>query len=402
MPKCIYCKVSKSSAEFSKEHVLTRAFCGAGDNWTLVDMVCSHCNERFSGFEAHWSHSAVEAMMRNFSGPVGRSGGSDASRQQPIECDHIYIVERNDELVYEAGFAFPSHPYFRPQCVQAGDGVVCLVPERRDIEDFRAVLDEMVKKRTLEVSKPIRSERGIGGAFEVATLVLDIDAKKCSMASTRIEEKASGYWFRSFPSPSTIYGLDGISGVLTPRCALDDRRRLYFRADDWAGVTGLLTDLLKNRHATRAARGIPEQTVAIRHVVKLPQVFRAVMKTGVNFVAKVAGSAVALDRAFDDVRRMILDPGADDDVVGRCGFLGNTAAANWGRAGFPSAPSIDEHRMMLDEFAGTLRFRIRLYGSLGYECVLGPATRKIRESVGPRRASVDFAGDGIQSVSEWL
>lgn len=79
--------------------MLTRAFSGSGVNWTLVNMVCKKCNEKLSRYESHWSHSAVEAMMRNFSGPMGRSGSSSARRSQPIECEDLYIIERDDELV---------------------------------------------------------------------------------------------------------------------------------------------------------------------------------------------------------------------------------------------------------------------------------------------------------------
>ena len=399
MPICIYCKATKPASSFSNEHVLTRAFCGEGVNWTLVDTVCKQCNERFSAFESHWSRSAIEGMMRNFSGPSGRSSRSTATRRQPIDCDHIYIVRRDDELVYEAGFAFPNHHYFRPQIVHTGDGLVCLVPEHADIGELHATIDDMVKRGTFEVSNPIA--RGSGKWFEVARLMLNFDAEECSIVATRTGEKATGYWLRSFPVPPNIRGFDGVVGVFTPRCALDDRNRLYFRANDWAGVTALLTDLVKNRYATPAKGSNREQTVAIRHVVKLPLVYRAVMKTGLNFLAKVAGSSVAQDSTFDELRRIILDPEADDNVVGCCRMLDDTKEGDPSRTGFPPPPSIDEHRLMLDEHAGILRFRIRLYGTLGYECKLGRMTPKIQGRIGTARAAVDFGGEGIRKVSEW-
>ena len=58
MPTCIYCREFKSSRGFAKEHVLTRVFCGAGENRTLV---CHDCNGRFSAMQSHWSHSAGES-----------------------------------------------------------------------------------------------------------------------------------------------------------------------------------------------------------------------------------------------------------------------------------------------------------------------------------------------------
>ena len=257
----------------------------------------------------------------------------------------------------------------------------------------------MVKRGTFEVSKP--TVCGSGKGFEVAELMLNFDAKECSIVATRTDEKATGYWLRSFPVPPNIPGFDGVVGVFTSRCALDDRNRLYFRANDWADVTLLLTDIVKNRYATPLGGANREQTVAIRHVVKLPLVYRAVMKTGLNLVAKVAGSTVAHDSMFDELRRIILDPEADDDVMGRCRILGPAAEGDPIRADFPPPSSIDEHRLMLTEYGGTLNFRIRLYGTLGYECKLGSMTPKIRERISTVRAAVDFGGEGIRKVSDW-
>lgn len=122
-----------------------------------MDTVCKRCNEGFSKFESDWCHSAIEAMMRNFSGPLGRRGNSEMRRQQPIECDHVFIVERNDELVYEAGFAFPNHHYFRPQIVQADGGLIGLATDRTDGELLAAAIDEL-RNGPLDVSGDVARE----------------------------------------------------------------------------------------------------------------------------------------------------------------------------------------------------------------------------------------------------
>ena len=162
----------------------------------------------------------------------------------------------------------------------------------------------------------------------------------------------------------------------------------------------VLSALVSNRHAVRLKNPDPKQTVAIGIVVKLPIVFRAVMKTGLNFVAKVAGAGVALDPTFDRLRWMILDAGADDQVVRSCRFLGDGVGAAQHLTAFASTDA-DEHRLMLDEFSGAVRFRLRLYGHMSYECVLAMARSATRQLIGTRRAVVDFAGHGIRSVSEW-
>ena len=107
MPVCIYCSKTKSTAEFSKEHVLPRAFCGQGDNWTLVDKVCGECNRLFSAFESHWTHQALESMVRNFSGPVGRGGKSKEKRIQPTEIDHLYLVQKMTRMPMRRDLLFP-------------------------------------------------------------------------------------------------------------------------------------------------------------------------------------------------------------------------------------------------------------------------------------------------------
>ena len=398
MPTCIYCRTNAPSSAFSKEHVLTRAFSGSGVNWTLVNMVCKKCNEKFSRYESHWCHSAIEAMMRNFSGPLGRSGRSLTGRSQPLDCEDLYIIERDDELVYEAGFAYPNQPYFRPQFVRTDDGLFGRSSDQTNAEDLRKVLDDMVKAGTFEASRPTTHEGD--RVFEVATLKLDFSANKCSFVSARTEQKPTGYWVRPPPRQLMVNRIPGVDRILTPRCALDDRKRLYFRARDWAGVTAVLSDLIRNRHATRPANPDPQQTVAMGFVVKLPIVYRAVMKTGLNFVAKVAGAGVALDPTFDRLRWMILSAEADDQVVKKCRFLGDGGEGGPHRSAFPSTDA-DEHRLMLDEFGRTVRFRLRLYGHMGYECILAKATPATRRLIGTRRAVVDFAGDGIRTVLEW-
>ena len=377
---------------------MTRAFSGSGVNWTLVNMVCKKCNEKFSRYESHWSHSAVEAMMRNFSGPLGRSGRSMTGRSQPVDCEDLYIIERDDELVYEAGFAYPNQHYFRPQLVHTDDGLLCLSSDMASVDDLRTVLEDMVKAGTLEASRPTTLDGD--RKFEVATVKLDFYAKECTFVSARTEENPRGYWVRPLPRQLMVDQVSGVDRVLTPRCALDDRNRLYFRARDWDGVVSVLSDLVSNRHAVRPKNPDPQQTVAMGFVVKLPIVYRGVMKTGLNFVAKVAGAGIALDSTFDRLRWMILSAEADSQVVKRCRFLGDGGEAGQQRAAFPSTDA-DEHRLMLDEFGGTVRFRLRLYGHMGYECILAVATPATRQLIGTRRAVVDFAGDGTRTVSEW-
>ena len=402
MPTCIYCKKTKQSEKFSNEHVLTRAFCGAGVNWTIVDAVCSECNGLFSTFESHWAHSAVEGMMRNFSGSLGRSSKSKKRRLQPIESNHVYIVQRDDPLVYEAGFAFPNDFYFRPQIVQCIDGLVSLSADRKDISVLQSAINQLIRSSEIELSSP--QYRNNRRAFNIAKLIVDLSKMTCSFVSEREAKNSSGYWLRSYPSPPIVKGFDGVESNLTPRCALDDRKRLYFRAGQWSEVVELLNNLLQNKRSLNrnlvSAKNHLEQTIRIGFSVKLPLIYRAVLKTGFNLFANLVGTSLTREIVFDDLRRILLDKNADSDVMKRCRLLDDSSQGSE-RAEFPSPNTDKQHRLMLDIYRGNLCFRIRLYGYLGYEAILAKATPTIIKQSKFEGVVVNFDSTGMRRVSAW-
>jgi hypothetical protein len=154
MPICIYCLAEKPAAAFSREHVLTRAFCGQGENWTLRELVCAECNNKLSKFEAHWTSSAIESVMRNASGPRGRTAKS-GERSQPVEIDELYLVQGDDPLVYEAGFAFPTEFYFRPQLIESKDGLIGVAADQRGGDALEAMMAAEVRKVPIIVTEPL-------------------------------------------------------------------------------------------------------------------------------------------------------------------------------------------------------------------------------------------------------
>ena len=129
------------------------------------------------------------------------------------------------------------------------------------VDDLRTVLDEMIEAGTFEASRPTTHDGD--RVFEVATLKLDSYANKCTFVSVRTEERARVSWVRPLPQPLMVDQVSGVDRVLTPRCALDDRKRLYFRAHDWDGVVSVLSDLVSNRQAVRPKNPDPKQTVVI-------------------------------------------------------------------------------------------------------------------------------------------
>ena len=399
MPTCIYCLETKSKEEFSKEHVFTHAFCGTGQNWTLVDAVCIDCNSLFSAFETHWTHNAIESVMRNFSGPAGRSKRSKNRRTQPVEVDHLYIVQRNDQLAYEAGFAFPNEFYFRPQIIQCEDGLFTLAADRKDVPVLKKAINDLIRHQTVKLCMPVEE----GKSFNIVTLNVDLPGKTCTLESESSDKNPKGYWLRRYPVSPKVKGINGIEGHLSPRAAVDDRKRLYFRVEKPLDVVDLLRDLLHDKNSSQKhpnAVSPDDQTIAIGVRVKLPLVYRAVLKTGLNLFAHLAGASMARDPAFDDLRNMLLDEQADHDVMKRCKLLDDSSPPST-QVEFPPPSDLDQHRLMLDVFGGKLRFRMRLYGSLGYECVLAPATAAFQRAIGKERVVVDFNSTGIRKVEVW-
>lgn len=90
--------------------------------------------------------------MRNFSGPRGRTSKS-GHRSQPVEIDELYLVQGDDPLVYEAGFAFPTEFYFRPQLIESESGLICVAADHQDGEAQEAMMATEVQKAPIIVTE---------------------------------------------------------------------------------------------------------------------------------------------------------------------------------------------------------------------------------------------------------
>jgi hypothetical protein len=148
---------------------------------------------------------------------------------------------------------------------------------------------------------------------------------------------------------------------------------------------------------------LPEEQIVRPQInIKLPTVFRAVLKTGLNLVAHIAGSSVAANNAFDELRSELFDLESDDAIMRRCRFLGARPRwLSWLPSDFPPPANELQHRLMLDVAGGKIRFRIRLYGHLGYKGWLGPATQSIVAKIPTSRVIVNFDTTGIELVDTW-
>jgi hypothetical protein len=389
---CVYCLGEKAASAFKPEHVLPRALAGSGSNWTLTDCVCADCNNRFSKFEAHWTRQAIEGMARNFSGPQSRSGKDRFDRAQPLETDHLYLVRRGDPLVYEAGFAFPNEMHLRPQVLETGTGLLCLAA---NAEDGQRLDDALAGVRSGRFAITVPNRRR-DGRWRVADVKISRAQGVFAVAGWRWTEQPEGIWLRGFPAGALVES-DSETKSLTSRLALDHRERLYLRAVNLETAVSFF-DGFRRAQADTAGLSMGSAGdfwLVCRLEMDLTRVFRAVLKTGFNLFAYLFGAEAARDAAFAPLRMILLD-----DAHGPKLALGACAFDDADDADFPKPASLDEHRLQLDQTPeGLLRFRLRLFGHIGYCAHLGVVPSGL--ALPTRRIIVAYGARGMREVAAW-
>jgi hypothetical protein len=172
------------------------------------------------------------------------------------------------------------------------------------------------------------------------------------------------------------------------------------RAATIDSVGEFMDKLFANRPAgprPQLAPGPGNQTFFFGLQIDLIRVYKAVIKTGLNLVAHLYGDDIFGNGAFDQARRIVLANCETNEAATVCQMMPGFTAD------FPRAP-MDAHQMMLDEYNGVLRFRMRLYNSFGYSVSLGPMNDTLRGMVGPtlpKRVLVEFQTRGIREVPDW-
>ena len=338
--------------------------------------------------------------MRAFSGPLGRPRNAISNRQHPVDMDHVYLVTKDSPWLYEAGFSFPYTQYFRSQVLHTENGLVALISRVEDKKIFEDSINCLKSLKDIELTQVNENEEIRN--FQITSLRLSDDRKSYNISNERISSTPGKYWLRSFPDldSNKFEQLGEIS--MTARVSLDDRGRLYFRASSIDEIINLLSDLQGGRAAPRAGGEAQrfetgEHCLFLGMQIKLPAVFRSVLKTGFNLVAATAGSDTAQDNMFDNLRRILIDVESDDEVMRRCRILDESGEVD--RALGKAPPS--QHRLMLDIHKNCLRFRMRLYGHMGYESILAPVSRKKTDLFETTRVVVDFGGSGMTLVKCW-
>ena len=304
MPKCIYCH---STGPFNKEHVFPYFLGGGGDGWTLINTVCEDCNNLFSTLERALARHSIESIPRTFYGPKGRRS-KKKKRQVPLYTEDLYILIKNDDLIYEAGLEIGFQPYLRPQIIEVDYPQFAVNgSDYSELEKLIDVVKNFAEKEFFIITKsPIRK----GELFEIAELKLDNE--NIIIKNTIQSDKPKGAWFRIFPG-----NFDLKEKRITTRLYLDDNNKLIIKSADISKAVDFIFPLLKiiyttdelSKHiSTTQKKNIEPASseVVIRISVKLELVSRAIAKIGLNFIAKLYGTDFVLNPEFDEIKKFIL------------------------------------------------------------------------------------------------
>jgi hypothetical protein len=240
---------------------------------------------------------------------------------------------------------------------------------------------------------------------------IDIPNHRFILQRSRESDTPEGIWLRAL-EPGAVLRDARVSGfpckgrgrLITRRLALDDRGRLFIRAAGVGDVPGFFDRFLERGKPLPMPRQYQpgEQTVRPRVRIRLPLVFRCVLKTGFNLLAHSCGRSAATDPAFDVLRRELFDRSQDASIMRRCRFLGMRPWwLAWLPDSFPAPGTDTQHRMMLDIYRGRLRFRLRLYGYLGYIADLGSVSAALAPRIPTLRVIVDHGTSGMRRVESW-
>jgi len=273
--------------------VLTRAFAGQGENWTLQDIVCGDCNAAFSLYERAWTSSPGEAIARIFHGPAGRKRKGHSYRVHPAE--HIYMVKDDDPIAYEAEILEGFEPRLRPQFIWTGADMLALAPNVESAPRLAAAFNAFIQQRELTVFKHPNATKP--ARFLVAKLGSMAGQKSPCLVGYEWRDKPTSAWLDHFPvQPSR--------NPFFCRASVDQDDRLRIRAENIETAIVFLQEI-QNKPSIGSGSIIfpPGYKIHVEHLHDQGKMNRAITKTAFNLAIKLLGCDVMSCSAFDRCRR---------------------------------------------------------------------------------------------------
>lgn len=368
---CVYCD---SKGPFTGEHVLARALAGPGEDWMLIDTVCSKCNTLFSTYERAWTSEPGVAMARIYHGPAGRARKGQAYQAHPSE--NVFMEAEGDPVAYEVDILRGIEPRLRAQMIETSDGLIAIAGDEDGPKRLTDATNAFWKDLSITIQKRPRA-----GPQQFRVAVLSLNEV---FAFDRIE-------WRSSPPPVWLDRFPGSLGLSPdPRMSVDAFGRLRFRTSKLRHIVEFLNRALKE--GTKSKGGSKTHAagtyrLAVRSVYDIPKVHRAVAKTLVNYAVDSFGASWISAPGF----RPILDYclGRVDDPAGKP-FVG-VATTPTGIRAIDDAPP-ERHALALCSNGTLVVGLVKLYGGLPYKVHLGAAPAGATQFV--RSVQIDYNGSG--------
>lgn len=372
--ECIYCQKSR---QFSDEHVLSRALAGGGEDWMLIDTVCSVCNALFSRFERAWTGAPGIAIMRIAFGPAGRTRRGQAYQFHPSEM--MFLEAADDPVAYEVDILPGVAPRLRYQVIATDTDVFPVVSSNDDVARFEAAWNAFIRNPEVTIQKV-----QIAGAAVYKVARLTLHGEPAIVGVDRRSKPAAAWW--------DTFG-DGFHRSRDSRMSLDPFGRIRFRTRRFRDIPVLLGRIFAAGEIGSSGRvyGAGEYRIACRELYEKNKVERAVAKTLVNYMIDKVGLSYARDAAF----RPLLDyciGGPDPHQNGP--FVGFVP----GQIGIGSFDglSVERHGLALASDGERVGGFLKLYGgSYVYRVHLGrsPDSRAFVHTT-----SIDYNGPGRVSA----
>jgi hypothetical protein len=378
MMGCIYCRENKS---FTDEHVLTRAFAGQGENWTLVDTVCGDCNAAFSICERVWTSSPGEALARIYHGPAGRKRKGHSYRVHPAE--HVYMIQEDDPIAYEAEILNGLEPRLRPQLIWTGNELIAVASDMKEGQRLQVSYAAFMQHLELTVYKSPNATKI--KRFLIAKLGSINGGKFPSVVGYEWRDRPTLAWLDSFPArPSRE--------PFHCRASVDQDDYLRIRAENVETALAFLQSI-QNEHSVRSGSKAftPGYKIHIEHLHDQIKMNRAIAKTAFNLAIRLLGKDTMSQPSFDRCRAYCWSGEGDDP---QHPFVGYIVEARY-IARLPSllsARNESQHVFLLTSNGQRLICLIRLYGGPVLRVHLGKTDLQAFE----KYVAVDYGGSGTR------
>lgn len=295
--KCIYC--GKTENSFDTEHVFPAGMGGDDSNYLLVDTVCQKCNHNFSKFETTLMRRSVVALARIFLQPFGRRNGEPPE----LEALETHVIDNLGRAIESDHFGSKIETLAQLSFIE--DRIETTAKDNEALRDFLKILADLFNDKKLVTTKKISQKKP--DRFEVSTYVAT--DKDYVLETTQVVSKA--------PKNTIWLGynaqLDKNRQPVPPRIFRRKRGEILLKTHD-STLIGKILGSARRTLPEIVANSTDSKSSEVKHpLVQITaeawseECNRAIAKIGFNLLIHRIGKKLAVDSAFDKVRKSIVD-----------------------------------------------------------------------------------------------